>query len=86
MTKEKEIAEEMLRLVNSLAIKEDKIAKEMLNGHRTLQQSFTRLCLFWLYELSQVENYDLRNEASVKIAKKINETVDLYENANLPSI
>ena len=41
--------------------------------HRTLQQSFTRLCVAWLRHLSKLnENqYDARNEASVKLAKKM---------------
>lgn len=38
--------------------------------HRTLQQSFTRLCVAWLTHLGRdVQLYDDRNEASVKLGK-----------------
>ena len=41
--------------------------------HRTLQQRFTGLCLAWLNHLASLKEgeYDLRNEASVKTARKI---------------
>lgn len=39
--------------------------------HRTLQQGLTRLCMAWMKDLSEREHYDLRNEASVKLAKRV---------------
>ncbi len=47
--------------------------KEMGREHRTLQQGFTRLCRAWLLHLARLEecHYDLRNEASVELARKI---------------
>lgn len=44
--------------------------------HRTLQQSFTRLCVGWLQDLAVRESYDLRNEASVKLAMKLKPILD----------
>jgi hypothetical protein len=42
--------------------------------HRTLQQNFTRLCFMWLdflAEMGKQGRYDLRNEASCKMARQI---------------
>lgn len=44
----------------------------MAREHRTLQQSFTRLCLRWLEHISQDEyKTDLRNEKSKEVAKEL---------------
>lgn len=70
----KDMAEAMSAFVNSFSIDEKGFIKEMANKHRTLQQSFTRLCWEWLKTLSAMYekgNYDLRNEASCKLANKI---------------
>jgi hypothetical protein len=47
--------------------------REMGREHRTLQQGFTRLCRAWFLYLATLEesHYDLRNEASVELARKI---------------
>jgi len=47
----------------------NEFTKKMLNEHPTLQQNFTRLCVAWLEALSKKEVYDLRNEASVELAR-----------------
>lgn len=60
-----------------------KFVKAMAREHRTLQQQFTRTCVEWLLDLAERENYDLRNEASVKFAKSIKEQL---ENAEIPYI
>ena len=45
---------------------------EMRNKHRTLQQSFTRLCLQWLEHMANPETrVDGRNEGSQNIARKL---------------
>lgn len=53
--------------------REQAFIEAMKYEHRTLQQSFTGLCLRWLKDLSerQEHEYDLRNEHSVKVAKMI---------------
>ena len=43
---------------------------QMANDHRSLQQAFTRLCVAWLRTIADAR-YDLRNEASVKLAKEV---------------
>ena len=59
----------------------------MAREHRTLQQSFTGLCLKWLTHLASLKEfeYDGRNEASVKLAKEIMEKVP-RANYGLPLI
>lgn len=52
--------------------------------HRTIQQNFTRLCVAWLVELAKPEaRFDLRNDASVKLAR---EFVMKVEERGLPFI
>jgi len=59
--------------------------KQMSRQHRTLQQAFSRICQAWFLHLASLEEsrYDLRNEASVALAKKIKEVL---ENSPLPLI
>ena len=59
----------------------------MQREHRTLQQSFTGLCLAWISHLASQPDYafDLRNEASRAVAKKIMAHLDKYD-IILPSI
>ena len=61
----------MSNYLNSFSVNYNEFAKDMAMEHRTLQQSFTRLCIAWLQELAETEYYDLRNEASVKFAQSI---------------
>ena len=54
--------------------------KYMSYRHRTLQQSFTRLCVSWLQFCGSDEyHYDGRNEQSHIIGKQFNEKMeDVY--------
>lgn len=69
----KDLAEHITRYVNTFSDNLPKFIEAMGHEHRTLQQNFTRLCFEWLKHLASLpENwYDLRNEASVKMARKI---------------
>ena len=51
----------------------------MLDEHRTLQQNFTGLCVKWLETLAKYDRCDLRNEASVELAKLFVERINEYE-------
>ena len=72
-----EMAEAMERFVNNLS--EDTFhgfVERMGRSHRTLQQGFSRLCILWFAQLAEAgkaRQFDLRNEASVKLAAKIME-------------
>lgn len=67
--KNKEVAQTIMTAVNCFC-DERKVAEQMLREHRTLQQTFTRVCVEWLKVLSEVGGslYDDRNEASVRLA------------------
>lgn len=75
-----EMADYMADFVNTLSDSDNKpFAKEMTNKHRTLQQGAMRLFLSLCEEWAEQEKagrYDLRNEATVKLAKRILEVVD----------
>ena len=76
-----DIVKEVINYVNNGNSSYEEFARLMSYEHRTLQQQFTKLCIAWLKELSETENYDLRNEASVKFAKSIKDKL-----VNLPLI
>ena len=80
-TIDKDIVKEISNYVNSYSSDYKEFARLMSYEHRTLQQNFTKLCIAWLKELSETENYDLRNEASVEFAKSIKDKL-----VNLPLI
>jgi len=58
--------------VNSFSIKQDEFNAAMANEHRTLQQSFTRLCLKWIEHCAKPEyRTDGRNAQSQAISQRI---------------
>ena len=69
--RDKDAVRFMSNYLNSFGVGYKEFAKGMAQEHRTLQQSFTRLCIAWLQELAETEYYDLRNEGSVKFAQSI---------------
>lgn len=68
-----ETASRMADLVNySIGTGSEAFINEMRTKHRTLQQSFTRLCLQWLEHMANPETrVDGRNEASQNIARTL---------------
>lgn len=70
---------------NALARNSCKQFAEMFaREHRTVQQNFTSLCVAWLEKLAKPDTYyDLRNEASVMLAR---EFVEKVQNRGLPYI
>ena len=71
--------------VNSFNFDDKAFCETMLREHKTLQQSFTRLCFEWIKACGQNKNVDARNEASVKACKQLSEIIE-NENINLPLI
>ena len=58
--------------LNSFSSKEKAFIEEMNREHRTLQQSFTKLCLAWLENCASEDyRFDGRNEASHNISKEV---------------
>ena len=86
-TKNKENAQKVAEMLNSFAFDYEGFCKAMSNEHRTLQQSFTRLCIHWLCTCASDEyRYDGRNEASHEVAKALIESQDADFIGNLPFI
>lgn len=85
--KTKEQVEQVSSMLNSFTFDYDGFCKEMCKEHRTLQQSFTRLCIYWLATCASDEyRYDGRNEASHEIAKALIDSQDADFICNLPMI
>lgn len=81
-------AEAISRFTNRMGFAPKFFVHAMSQQHRTLQQAFTRCCLLWLVHLAGLEEgwYDLRNEASVKTAKRLLANEDKRYVACLPTI
>jgi len=70
----KELANSISNWVNRHSKRDFPSLMQLLaQDHRTLQQKFTAVCLAWFVHLATLEDYwfDLRNQASRDIAKKI---------------
>jgi len=68
----KELVEKITDFVNSYSLKSEQFNEAMSREHRTLQQSFTRLCLKWLEHVASDEyRTDGRNEASHELCKDL---------------
>jgi len=85
-----EAVDSLMRRLNILGGNErnDDIVLALRREHRTLQQNFTRLCVAWLDSLAKLEpnEYDLRMEGSVKLAKAL-QASDVWERCKyLPTI
>ena len=82
----KEMAGEMTDFVNTFSKEPTKeFVQAMANEHRTLQQSFTRLCLEWIEHCaSQDYRTDGRNESSHATCKAIVESYKENQNTLLP--
>lgn len=73
-------------MLNSFTFDYEGFCKQMCREHRTLQQSFTRLCLQWLITCASDDyQYDGRNEESHLIAKALIESQPNFD-GNLPMI
>ena len=72
MEKTEKVVGEITDFVNSFSMKSEEFNKIMSREHRTLQQSFTRLCLKWS-EHCATEEYqtDLRNQSSKEVSIKL---------------
>ena len=70
--KTKELVQEITDYLNTFNSKEKEFCEAMSCEHRTLQQSFTKLCLQWIEHCASDEyRTDGRNEQSQKIAREL---------------
>lgn len=87
MNNAKEQASKVAEMLNSYSFNCEEFCKEMTKEHRTLQQSFTRLCIHWLCTCASDDyRYDGRNEASHEIAKALIESQDADFIGHIPFI
>lgn len=83
----KVLVEKVTGMLNDFSFNESEFCKEMENEHKTLQQSFTRLCVSWLRTCASDEyRTDGRNEYSHTIAKKMSTVFEDGEFPYLPMI
>lgn len=74
-------------MLNSLSFDPEDFCKEFTKEHRTIQQSFTRLCIRWLCTCASDDyRFDGRNEASHQIAKALIDSQDADFIGNIPFI
>lgn len=75
--KTKDQVRQVSDMLNSFTFEYKGFCEEMTREHRTLQQSFTRLCIEWLCTCASDDyKYDGRNEASHNIAKALIDSQD----------
>ena len=68
----KQLVEKITDFVNSYSLKSGQFNEAMSREHRTLQQSFTRLCLKWLEHVASDEyRTDGRNVVSQDVCSEI---------------
>ena len=82
----KELATQVAYVMNSFSFGYKDFCEEMGREHRTLQQSFTRLCIYWLRYCAEMKNYDGRNEMSVRVGKIVAKALDDADIHNIPMI
>lgn len=83
----KDKVQQVSDMLNSFSFDPEKFCEEMTKEHRTLQQSFTRLCIHWLCTCARDDyKYDGRNEASHEIAKALISSQDADFIGNIPFI
>ena len=74
------LVEHITDFVNSYSMKPLEFIEAMESEHRTLQQSFTKLCLLWIENCaSDAYRYDGRNEASHNISAEL---IQLFKQVN----
>lgn len=74
--------------INRLGHWEEAAAKELANDHPTLQQTFMRLTLAFIkiQSAKDLRFTDLRNEATVKLCKKIAANLQYEDWYSLPMV
>ena len=80
----KECVKDIARMVNSFSFNPADVCKGLTDEHRTLQQTFTSLCLEWIKLCGSDEyRYDGRNEIAHNVCKEL---IDGHDVHRLPLI
>jgi len=69
--KAKNAVEQVADFANDMLMPALAFAKTTMTQHRTIQQNMFRLFITCIGEWAMQENYDARNEETVKLSKKI---------------
>jgi len=82
--KAEQLADFISRFFNIMGDREriENLTRQLMNTHRTLQQTFMRFIVAYLKEYAKIEHYDGRNEAAVKLSKKLAEFMEKDEEGN----
>lgn len=84
---DKENARKLGDMLNSFSFHPNGVCECMTREHRTIQQSFTRLCIAWLSTCASEDyQYDERNKASHEVAKALIDSQDADTIGNIPFI
>ena len=78
VAKEKQLAGQITDALNGRFSKKD-FCDAMSREHRTLQEEFTELCVWWFEQLAEMHkrgNYDLRNKYSCELGRDITEFIN----------
>ncbi|MFY4731193.1 hypothetical protein [Nitrospira sp. BLG_2] len=67
----KDFADQFSRFVNGMGRRDRVVAELMAKDHPTLQQNYMRFFMLYCEEMAKQKYTDLRNEASVNLAKEI---------------
>ena len=81
----KELGEVVGRAINNYSFSNKDFCKVMAREHRTIQQSFTRLCFEWIKTCADMEHFDGRNEDSVMACRKLQKVIE-EEDIGLPFV
>ena len=74
-TPETAAAYEFINAINFMSFRSKDFVEVVTRAHRTLQQSAFRLFMACIKEWATHEHYDARNEATVKLSKRIVEAL-----------
>ena len=76
----KELAGKLSSLLNGGSNStSEAFVEALLNDHRTLQQCFARMVVLWIHkqaERCKDDCFDLRNEGTVKMCKRLDEVIE----------
>ena len=84
-----EFAKIFSRFINKMGVDIEALVEILAREHRTLQQIITRFAIGWLEKMAEhhdTQNFDLRNEASVKVGKEFVENVSYEARKGIPYI
>jgi hypothetical protein len=75
MADTKEVAQELMRGINTMSLNPTPFVEVVTQDHRTLQQAVFRLFAACVREWATHERFDDRNEATVRLSKRIVEAL-----------